>query len=31
MVAMMAEAGFGGAARRPLSTGIAQLLTGTRR
>jgi hypothetical protein len=27
----MAEAGFGGAARRPLSTGIAQLLTGTRR
>ena len=31
MVAMMAESGFGGASRRPLSTGIAQLLTGTRR
>jgi demethylmenaquinone methyltransferase/2-methoxy-6-polyprenyl-1,4-benzoquinol methylase len=31
MVAMMSEAGFGGASRRPLSTGIAQLLTGTRR
>ncbi len=31
MVAMLSEAGFGGAARRPLSTGIAQLLTGTRR
>ena len=31
MVSMMSEAGFGGAARRPLSTGIAQLLTGTRR
>jgi demethylmenaquinone methyltransferase/2-methoxy-6-polyprenyl-1,4-benzoquinol methylase len=31
MVAMMSESGFGGATRRPLSTGIAQLLTGTRR
>lgn len=31
MVGMMSEAGFGGATRRPLSTGIAQLLTGTRR
>ena len=31
MVAMMSEAGFGAAARRPLSTGIAQLLTATRR
>ena len=31
MVSMMSEAGFGGATRRPLSTGIAQLLTGTRR
>lgn len=31
MVAMMGEAGFGNASRRPLSTGIAQLLTGTRR
>ena len=31
MVSMMSEAGFGAAARRPLSTGIAQLLTGTRR
>ena len=31
MVAMMSEAGFRGAGRRPLSTGIAQLLTGTRR
>ena len=31
MVAMMSEAGFGSATRRPLSTGIAQLLTGTRR
>ncbi|MDQ4069159.1 MAG: ubiquinone/menaquinone biosynthesis methyltransferase [Actinomycetota bacterium] len=31
MVSMLSEAGFGGAARRPLSTGIAQLLTGTRR
>ncbi len=31
MVAMLGEAGFGAAARRPLSTGIAQLLTGTRR
>lgn len=31
MVGMMGEAGFGNAARRPLSTGIAQLLTGTRR
>jgi len=31
MVAMMAESGFGAAARRALSTGIAQLLTGTRR
>ena len=31
MVAMMSEAGFGAATRRPLSTGIAQLLTGTRR
>ena len=31
MVSMLSEAGFGGATRRPLSTGIAQLLTGTRR
>ncbi len=31
MVSMMAESGFGGASRRTLSTGIAQLLTGTRR
>ncbi len=31
MVSMMSEAGFGAATRRPLSTGIAQLLTGTRR
>lgn len=31
MVAMMAEAGLGNASRRALSTGIAQLLTGTRR
>ena len=31
MVSMLSEAGFGAAARRPLSTGIAQLLTGTRR
>jgi demethylmenaquinone methyltransferase/2-methoxy-6-polyprenyl-1,4-benzoquinol methylase len=31
MVSMLGEAGFGGAARRPLSTGIAQLLTGVRR
>jgi demethylmenaquinone methyltransferase/2-methoxy-6-polyprenyl-1,4-benzoquinol methylase len=31
MVSMLAEAGFGSAARRTLSTGIAQLLTGTRR
>jgi demethylmenaquinone methyltransferase/2-methoxy-6-polyprenyl-1,4-benzoquinol methylase len=31
MVAMLSEAGFGAAARRPLSTGIAQLLTGVRR
>ena len=31
MVAMMNESGFGAATRRPLSTGIAQLLTGTRR
>ena len=31
MVSMMSEVGFGAAARRPLSTGIAQLLTGTRR
>lgn len=31
MVAMMAESGFGAAGRRALSTGIAQLLTGTRR
>ena len=31
MVAMMSEAGFGDASRRALSTGIAQLLTGTRR
>ncbi len=31
MVSMMSETGFGAAARRPLSTGIAQLLTGTRR
>lgn len=31
MVAMLGEAGFGGAARRPLSAGIAQLLTGTKR
>jgi demethylmenaquinone methyltransferase/2-methoxy-6-polyprenyl-1,4-benzoquinol methylase len=31
MVSMLSEAGFGAATRRPLSTGIAQLLTGTRR
>ena len=31
MVAMMSEAGFGNASRRVLSTGIAQLLTATRR
>ena len=31
MVSMLAEAGFGNANRKPLSTGIAQLLTGTRR
>ena len=31
MVSMMSEVGFGAATRRPLSTGIAQLLTGTRR
>ena len=31
MVAMLSEAGFGAAARKPLSTGISQLLTGTRR
>ena len=31
MVSMMAESGFGNAHRRPLSTGIAQLLTGTKR
>ncbi|MDQ3896029.1 MAG: ubiquinone/menaquinone biosynthesis methyltransferase [Actinomycetota bacterium] len=31
MVAMLSEAGFGAATRRPLSTGISQLLTGTRR
>jgi len=31
MVAMMSETGFGQASRQPLSTGIAQLLTGTRR
>ena len=31
MVAMLSESGFGAATRRPLSTGIAQLLTGTRR
>jgi len=31
MVSMLSEAGFGHAARRPLSTGIAQLLTGIRR
>ena len=31
MVSMMSEAGFGNASRRALSTGIAQLLTGTRR
>jgi demethylmenaquinone methyltransferase/2-methoxy-6-polyprenyl-1,4-benzoquinol methylase len=31
MVAMMSESGFGGATRRPLSTGIAQLFTGTKR
>lgn len=31
MMAMLSESGFGAAARRPLSTGIAQLLTGTRR
>ena len=31
MVSMMSESGFGAATRRPLSTGIAQLLTGTRR
>ena len=31
MVSMMSETGFGAATRRPLSTGIAQLLTGTRR
>jgi len=31
IVSMMAEAGFGAATRRTLSTGIAQLLTGTKR
>ena len=31
IVSMMSETGFGGANRRPLSTGIAQLFTGTRR
>ena len=31
MVSMMAESGFGNANRKPLSTGIAQLLTGTKR
>ena len=31
MVSMMSETGFGAATRRPLSPGIAQLLTGTRR
>ena len=31
MVSMMAESGFGNANRRLLSTGIAQLLTGTKR
>jgi demethylmenaquinone methyltransferase/2-methoxy-6-polyprenyl-1,4-benzoquinol methylase len=31
MVSMMAESGFGNANRKLLSTGIAQLLTGTRR
>ena len=31
MVAMMAESGFGNANRKLLSTGIAQLLTGTKR
>ncbi len=31
MISMMAEAGFGNANRKPLSTGIAQLLTGTKR
>jgi demethylmenaquinone methyltransferase/2-methoxy-6-polyprenyl-1,4-benzoquinol methylase len=31
MVAMLAESGFGNANRKPLSTGIAQLLTGTKR
>jgi demethylmenaquinone methyltransferase / 2-methoxy-6-polyprenyl-1,4-benzoquinol methylase len=31
MISMMAESGFGNANRRPLSTGIAQLLTGTKR
>jgi demethylmenaquinone methyltransferase/2-methoxy-6-polyprenyl-1,4-benzoquinol methylase len=31
MVSMLAESGFGNANRRTLSTGIAQLLTGTRR
>jgi demethylmenaquinone methyltransferase/2-methoxy-6-polyprenyl-1,4-benzoquinol methylase len=31
MVSMLAECGFGNANRRPLSTGIAQLLTGTKR
>ena len=31
MVAMLGEAGFAAATRAPLSTGIAQLLTGTRR
>jgi demethylmenaquinone methyltransferase/2-methoxy-6-polyprenyl-1,4-benzoquinol methylase len=31
MLAMLAAAGFPGAHRRPLSAGIAQLLTGTRR
>jgi len=31
MVAMLAESGFGNADRKALSTGIAQLLTGTRR
>lgn len=30
LLAMMAAAGFGDATRRPLSTGIAQLLSGTR-
>jgi demethylmenaquinone methyltransferase/2-methoxy-6-polyprenyl-1,4-benzoquinol methylase len=31
MISMMAESGFGNANRKPLSTGIAQLLTGTKR